>query len=144
MKQNFLHILLLLAGIGQIFTAVVYPLVRYKVLLWFTDLKKLTPLNEAIAKIYGYYIQGINFCMGLLSVMLPSELLRPTSLSIAVVGFMAMYWIGRISFQLKDYSFKELSKNKHFKKGVWGMNLLISFFALTYSILFLNLLIQSI
>lgn len=142
MKVEILKVLLITAGIGQIFTALVYPLVRYKVLFWFDDLKNLNPLNEAIAKTYGYYIQGINFCMGLLSITLYNRLLTPDPLAMAMVSFMAIYWIGRISFQLKDYSFDELSTNKNFKKGIWGMNLLITFLALTYTLISIHLLIQ--
>lgn len=139
MKEEGLKFILILAGIGQIFTALVYPLVRYKVLLWFEDLKNLNPLNEAIAKTYGYYIQGINFSMGLLSITLYKSLLTPSALSIAIVLFMAIYWIGRISFQLKDYSFDGLSKNKNFKKGICGMNILITFLAITYTLISIHL-----
>jgi len=142
MKTELLTWCIVLAGIGQMFTAIIYPFVRYRVLDWFTDLKNLKPLNEAIAKTYGYYIQGINFSFGLLSVLLVNELLVASKLSMAVVGFITVYWIGRISFQLKGYSFDEISKKKNFKTGIWGMNLLIVFFALTYLSLFIHLVIQ--
>lgn len=142
MKNNTLTFLIILAGCGQIFTAIVYPLVRYKVLDWFEDLNNLNPLNQAIAKTYGYYIQGINFAMGLLSITLYNELLIPSLLTISLVGFMALYWIGRISFQLKDYNFNALKQRKYFTTGIWGMNLLIAFFALTYSLVFIQLIIN--
>jgi hypothetical protein len=142
MKTELLTWCIILAGIGQMFTAIIYPFVRYRVLDWFTDLKNLKPLNEAIAKTYGYYIQGINFSFGLMSVLLVNELLVATKLSLAVVGFITVYWIGRISFQLKGYSFDEISEKQHFKTGIWGMNLLIVFFALTYLGLFIHLVIQ--
>jgi len=31
-------------GIGQIFTALIYPYIRHKVFDWYTDVKKLKPL----------------------------------------------------------------------------------------------------
>jgi len=142
MKTELLKWCIVLAGIGQMFTAIIYPFVRYRVLDWFTDLKNLKPLNEAIAKTYGYYIQGINFSFGLMSVLLVNELLVVSKLSMAIVGFIALYWIGRISFQLKGYSFDEISEKKNFKTGIWGMNLLIVFFTLTYLSLFIHLVIQ--
>ncbi|MEM7085590.1 MAG: hypothetical protein AAF489_05375 [Bacteroidota bacterium] len=133
---------IILAGIGQIVTAIIYPFVRYRVLDWFADLQNLNPLNEVIAKTYGYYIQGINFSFGLMSILLIDELLIKSKLSMAVVGFMAVYWMGRISFQLKSYSFDEISTKKNYKIGIWSMNTLIVFFALTYLSLFIHLTIQ--
>ncbi len=138
MKIELLKIAIILAGVGQILTAIIYPFVRYRVLHWFDDLKNLSPLNHAIAKTYGYYIQGINFSFGLLSVFLVKDLLVTNNLTTALAGFLAIYWIGRISFQLKDYSFRELKNQKNYRAGIWSMNLLITFFAISYMALFVN------
>ncbi|MBX2829080.1 MAG: hypothetical protein KTR22_13020 [Flavobacteriaceae bacterium] len=138
MKTEILKWLLITAGLGQITTAIIYPFVRYNVLNWFTDLKNLSPLNEAIAKTYGYYIQGINFFFGILSLFLFTDLIEHSNLSTVLTGFIAVYWIGRISFQLKNYSFDEISSRKHYTKGIWMMNGLISFFAFTYSLIFIH------
>lgn len=142
MKISLLKILIIVAGVCQIFTALVYPLVRYRVLHWFEDLKNLTPLNQAIAKTYGFYIQGINLAMGLLSVFLVQELLTPSKLTIAITTFMAVYWIGRISFQLKDYNFSDLKLKRHYSKGIWAMNILIFYLAIIYTVAFIQLIIQ--
>lgn len=130
--------LIILAGLGQIFTALVYPVVRQKVLHWFEDLKNLNPLNEAIAKTYGYYIQSINFVFGLMSVLLVNELQNPSLLSFGVTLFIALYWIGRISIQLKSYPIQDLSGHKYYTIGTKGMNILISLFAVVYLLLAIN------
>lgn len=58
MKYQVPHWLIILGGIGQIFTALVYPFIRHRVFDWYNDIKKLKPLNREIAKTYGHYIQG--------------------------------------------------------------------------------------
>ncbi|MEM7185969.1 MAG: hypothetical protein AAF466_04855, partial [Bacteroidota bacterium] len=74
--------------------------------------------------------------------LLVNDLLVPSRITIVLVGFIAVYWWGRISFQLKDYSFKELTATKNVTAGIWTMNLLITFLALTYTTLFVYLLNQ--
>ena len=57
--------LIITSGIGQIFTAMIYPYIRHQVFDWYNDVKQLKPLNQEIAKTYGRYIQGLNFSFGL-------------------------------------------------------------------------------
>lgn len=66
--------LIILGGIGQIFTALIYPYIRHVVFDWYNDIKKLKPLNQEIAKTYGRYIQGLNFAFGLISIIFRDEL----------------------------------------------------------------------
>jgi len=139
MKTELIKYALIIAGVSQIIIAILYPFIRHKVLFWFEDLKNLKPLNQAIAKTYGYYIQAINFSMGLLSITLYGELIKPTPLSIAIIGFIALYWIGRISFQIKSYSFEEISAKKNYTLGIWALNLLIVSLASIYLFLFIHL-----
>ena len=44
--------LIIAGGIGQIFTAAIYPYIRHRVFDWYNDIKKLKPLNQEIAKTY--------------------------------------------------------------------------------------------
>ena len=67
MKPVIPNGLIVLGGIGQIFTALIYPYIRHHVFDWYNDIKKLKPLNQEIAKTYGRYIQGLNFSFGLIS-----------------------------------------------------------------------------
>ena len=76
--------LIILSGIGQIFTAVIYPYIRHQVFDWYNDVKKLKPLNQEIVKTYGRYIQGLNFSFGLISILFTNKLQIPAALSVVV------------------------------------------------------------
>jgi hypothetical protein len=65
--------LIVAGGIGQIFTALIYPYIRHRVFDWYTDVRKLKPLNQEIAKTYGRYIVGLNFGFGLMAVTDPER-----------------------------------------------------------------------
>lgn len=55
MKINIPNWLIILGGVGQIFTALIYPYIRHKVFDWYNDVKQLKPLNQEIVKTYGRY-----------------------------------------------------------------------------------------
>tara|TARA_R110002072_G_scaffold14272_2_gene59416 strand:- start:126874 stop:127113 length:240 start_codon:yes stop_codon:yes gene_type:complete len=74
MKFNIPTWLIIIGGLGQIFTALIYPFIRHKVFDWYNDVKKLKPLNQEIAKTYGRYIQGLNFSFGLIAILIPNDL----------------------------------------------------------------------
>jgi hypothetical protein len=108
MKNEIPNWLIAAGGIGQIFTALVYPWVRHRVFNWYNDIRKLKPLNRAIAKTYGYYIQGLNFSFGLISILLTGHLKNGTALAAALTGIIAAYWT-RITPCIK-YPKKSFSK----------------------------------
>lgn len=124
-------------GIGQIFTALVYPYIRHKVFDWYNDVKKLKPLNQEIAKTYGRYIQGLNFSFGLIAILIPSNLKNQTNLAIALTGLIGVYWVGKVATQFAYYPMYQIPKKLVFKIGSYGMNFLFAFFAVIYTILFL-------
>jgi hypothetical protein len=124
-------------GIGQIFTALIYPYIRHKVFDWYNDVKQLKPLNQEIAKTYGRYIQGLNFSFGLIAILIPSDLKNQTNLAIAMTGLIGVYWVGKVATQFAYYPMYQIPKKLVFKLGSYGMNFLFVFFAVTYTILFL-------
>ena len=123
-------------GIGQIFTALVYPYIRHKVFDWYNDVKQLKPLNQEIAKTYGRYIQGLNFSFGLIAILIPSDLKNQTNLAIALTGLIGAYWVGKVATQFAYYPMYQIPKKLVFKIGSYGMNFLFAFFAVIYTILF--------
>ncbi|MAO08597.1 MAG: hypothetical protein CL596_07800 [Alteromonas sp.] len=125
-------------GIGQIFTALIYPYIRHRVFDWYNDVKKLKPLNQEIAKTYGRYIQGLNFTFGLIAILIPSELKNQTHLALALTGLIGAYWIGKVATQFSYYPMYEIPKKKLFKIGSYGMNFLFGFFAVVYTLLFIH------
>jgi|TARA_R110000737_G_scaffold352064_1_gene396533 hypothetical protein len=138
MKLNIPNYIIIAGGIGQIFTALIYPFIRHKVFDWYNDVKKLKPLNQEIAKTYGRYIQGLNFSFGLIAVLIPSDLKNHSNLAIALTGLIGAYWIGKVATQFAYYPMYQIPQKPIFKIGSYGMNLLFVFFAVVYSLLFIG------
>lgn len=125
------------SGIGQIFTALIYPYIRHEVFDWYNDVKQLKPLNQEIVKTYGRYIQGLNFGFGTIALLFTRELQEPGALSVALTGLMAAYWVGKVATQLAYYPMFEIPKRKLFQWGSYGMNTLFVLFAGLNTVLFL-------
>lgn len=137
MKYQVPHWLIILGGIGQIFTALIYPYIRHRVFDWYNDIKQLKPLNQEIAKTYGHYIQGLNFSFGLISIFLVNDLQNGTGLAIALTGLIAAYWTGKLITQFAYYPMYNIPKIFIFKIGEIGMNTLFVTFALVFVWMFL-------
>jgi hypothetical protein len=142
MKYEVPYWLLLLGGMGQIFTALVYPYIRHRVFDWYNDIKQLKPLNQEIAKTYGRYIQGLNFSFGLISILLAQDLQNGTRLAVAISGLIAAYWTGKLITQFAYYPMYDIPRKPIFKIGEVAMNGLFSLFTLVYLWLFLSNLMQ--
>ena len=128
MKYTVPNWLIIVAAIGQMFTAVIYPYIRHVVFDWYNDIKKLKPLNQEIAKTYGRYIQGLNFSFGLISILFTNELKNKTGLAVALTGLIAAYWTGKVVTQFSYYPMYHIPKRPIIKIGEVLMNtLFISF-----------------
>ena len=136
MKITIPNWLIILGGIGQIFTALIYPYIRHVVFDWYNDIKKLKPLNQEIAKTYGRYIQGLNFSFGLIAIIFTEDLKNQTGLAVALTGLIAAYWGGKVATQFSYYPMYEIPKKLIFKVGEVLMNTLFISFALIYLWLF--------
>lgn len=128
--------IIIAGGIGQIFTALIYPYIRHRVFDWYNDVRKLKPLNQEIAKTYGRYIQGLNFSFGLIAILIPADL--GTNLALALTGLIGAYWIGKVATQFAYYPMYDIPQKTIFKIGSYGMNFLFLFFAVIYTLLFLK------
>ena len=138
MNNTIPHWLIILGGIGQIFTALIYPYIRHQVFDWYNDVKQLNPLNQEIAKTYGRYIQGLNFSFGLIAILLPSELQNQSKLALALTGLIAAYWVGKVITQIAYYPMYEIPKKWHFRIGGYFMNALFVLFAVVFTLLFVH------
>ena len=130
--------IIIAGGIGQIFTALIYPYIRHRVFDWYNDVRKLKPLNQEIAKTYGRYIQGLNFSFGLIAILIPADLKNGTNLALALTGLIGAYWIGKVATQFAYYPMYDIPQKTIFKIGSYGMNFLFLFFAVIYTLLFLK------
>ena len=133
--------LIIISGIGQIFTAMIYPYIRHHVFDWYNDVKQLKPLNQEIAKTYGRYIQGLNFCFGLIAILFTNELKEQSALAVALTGLIAMYWVGKVATQIAYYKMYQIPQKTIFKIGSYGMNTLFLLFAMVNTLLFIHNLI---
>jgi hypothetical protein len=138
MKINIPDWIIIAGGIGQIFTALIYPYIRHKVFDWYNDVKQLKPLNQEIVKTYGRYIQGLNFSFGLIAILIPSDLKNHSNLAIALTGLIGAYWVGKVVTQFAYYPMFQIPQKPIFKIGSYGMNLLFVFFAVIYTLLLVN------
>lgn len=132
------HWLIIIAGIGQVFTACIYPYIRHRVFDWYTDVKQLKPLNQEIAKTYGHYIQGLNFGFGLIAICLPQALQNGTTLALALTSLIAAYWIGKVITQIAYYPMYDIPQEPLFKWGSYFMNTLFVLFAVVFALLCLH------
>src|SRR6187549_1587221 len=138
MKFEIPNWLIITAGIGQIFTAIIYPYIRHRVFDWYNDIKKLKPLNQEIAKTYGRYIQGLNFAFGLISILFTGDLKNKTGLAAALTGLIAAYWTGKVITQIAYYPMYEIPKKRIFKVGGILMNIMFVAFSLIFVALFIS------
>jgi hypothetical protein len=136
MKFSVPNFLIVIAALGQMFTAIIYPYIRHVVFDWYNDIKKLKPLNQEIAKTYGRYIQGLNFSFGLITILLANELKNGTGLAIALTGLIAAYWTGKVVTQFSYYPMYEIPNKLIFKIGEVLMNTLFISFAGIFILLF--------
>ncbi|WP_179020828.1 hypothetical protein [Winogradskyella forsetii] len=140
MKTQIPNWLIIAGGIGQIFTALIYPYIRHNVFDWYNDLKQLKPLNQEIAKTYERYIQGLNFSFGLIAILIPKDLKDGTNLAIAITGLIAAYWVGKVATQIAYYPMYQIPQKAIFKIGSYFMNFLFTLFAIVYTwLLIINL-----
>lgn len=138
MEINIPTWIIIAGGIGQIFTALIYPYIRHTVFDWYADMKQLKPLNQEIVKTYGRYIIGLNFSFGLIAILIPEDLKNHSNLAIALTGLIAMYWVGKVITQFAYYPMYQIPQKTIFKIGSYGMNFLFIFFAVIYTLLFIK------
>ncbi len=137
MKLDIPDWIIIFGGIGQIFTALVYPYIRHRVFDWYEDVKQLKPLNQEIVKTYGRYIVGLNFSFGLIALLCTEELKNQTGLAVGMTGLIALYWIGKLVTQFAYYPMYEIPNEPILKIGEIGMNFLFISFAIIYFLLFI-------
>ena len=130
--------LIILGGCGMIFTALIYPYIRHRVFDWYSDIKKLKPLNQEIAKTYGRYIQGLNFSFGLITILFTSDLKNNTGLAVALTGLIAAYWTGKVITQFAYYPMYEIPKKTICKVGEVLMNVMFIAFSVIFIALFIS------
>lgn len=89
---------LILAGIAQ-FGIAASSLMIPRLLGWREETTRLRPLTRQVFWTYASYILSFHIAFGLLSVLAPAALLDGSLLARAVSGFIAVYWLVRLTLQ---------------------------------------------
>lgn len=135
---QYLPWLIFLAGVGQL-ALIVASLAIPRVLRWKEDTAKLRPLTRQVFWTYAIYIWCTNLSMGLLSLK-PAWLLDGSPLACCVVGFIAVYWVGRIVIQFCYLDRSDAPPGWHVHLAEVALVGLFSYLSLVYTLaLLLNL-----
>ncbi len=94
-----LETLVIGAGWGQLALAAGSTLIP-RVLDWPSKLRVLPELERRLFWVYGAYILVTNVALGLVSLLLPGDLVGGTPLAVAVTAYAAVYWVVRVVVQL--------------------------------------------
>jgi len=89
---------MILAGIAQLGIAASSVFIP-RLLGWREQALRLEPLTRQVFWTYASYILGIHVAIGSLSLLAPGALLDGSLLARAVCGFMAVYWLTRLTLQ---------------------------------------------
>ncbi|HYC91537.1 MAG TPA: hypothetical protein VEO54_20120 [Thermoanaerobaculia bacterium] len=93
---------LILAGVAQLGIAA-FSLFIPRLLDWRGETARLKPLTRQVFWTYAGYILGFHVAFGLLSLLAPAALLEGTLLARVVCGFIAVYWLVRLTLQFVAY-----------------------------------------
>lgn len=135
LPTNILITLILLAGIGQM-TLAVCSIAIPKMLGWKQELQKVNPMVRHIFWTYAGYILITNFSFGLLSFMAPEILVAKTPLAAVVSGYIAAYWLSRITIQFAGFERKNFPKGPLYTMGEIMLVSLFAFLTFVYSYAF--------
>jgi hypothetical protein len=115
-----LRVLIIAAGIGQLLLAA-GSLAIPRVLKWREELAKLRPLTRQVFWTYAGYIWTTNVCFGLVSLLIPDELLSGSKLASAVCGFITLYWFARIVIQFAYFDRRDAPAGMVFRLAEVGL-----------------------
>lgn len=122
--------LIFFAGIFQIIL-VIGSLLIPKLLNWESELSKVSKLIKQMFWTYAGYILVINLSFGIISIVLPNDLINKTSLAKAITLFIFMYWFARILIQFFYFDRSQAPKGFIY---FWGEVGLVTLFIILSSI----------
>lgn len=128
MSPQHLQLAILLAGVGQL-TLAAASLAIPAVLGWKAELQKVRPLTRQVFWTYAGYIWATNVSFGLISTLLPGDLIGGSKLAACVTGFISIYWCARCLIQWFYFDRRDAPQGWHVRVAEFGLNVL--FVALT-------------
>lgn len=137
--EKLLIVLLLVAGAGQVFVALVYDWVR-RILGWDADIARMQHCwNRQIAHTYSRYIQGINAFLGAMTLLHAEAFLHGHAIVNLMALGIALYWGIRLLVAVGYYDTRAVTAQRRlYRIGGWGFNLLFAYLAGVYAIVFVH------
>jgi len=129
--QTYLHLAILLAGIGTLILVIVSPLIPI-ILKWREDTDKLRPITRQIFWTYAVYIWITNFWFAVMSIFAIPHLLSKTLLAVSLTSYMALYWTGRVWVQFFYLDKTDAPPGLVNKLAEYALTALFIFLMLTY------------
>jgi hypothetical protein len=123
---------LLLAGLVQLGIAG-SSLMIPRVLGWREETARLKPLTRQVFWTYAVYILSMNTAFGLLALLAPKALVDGSLLARAVTGFIAVYWLGRVTVQLVVFD-RSITVRPLFRVAEAAYFTAFLYLAVTYSV----------
>ena len=111
-----------------------------KLLDWRSALATTPVLIRQMFWTYAGYILCINLFFGVVSLLLPDELLSGSGLAVALSGLIAAYWFGRLVIQFVYFDKTDVPTGGIYTFGEYGLVGLFVLFTVAYSYaLYVNL-----
>jgi hypothetical protein len=105
-----------------------------RVLDWRCELAQLQPLTRQLVWVHGGFIVLIIVGFGVISITLPSELASGTPLARAVSGFIACFWLARVTLQYTFFSVKPYLRQPLLRLGYHALTCVFLYHIVTYGI----------
>ncbi len=128
-----LPLLIWLAGIlhfGILLASALVP----RVLDWRRELAQLDPLTRQLVWVHGAFIVLIIVGFGVVSIGLPAELAGGSRLARAVCGFIAVFWLARLTLQYTFFSAQPYLRTPFLRRGYHGLTCVFLYHVVTYGI----------
>lgn len=132
MSPQILQAAIIIAGVGQLALAAA-SLAIPGVLGWRDELQKVRRLTRQVFWTYAGYIWATNVAFGLVSTLLPGELIAGSNLAACVTGFMAAYWGARCLIQWCWFDRSDAPQGWHVLIAEVALNILFVALTTTYA-----------
>lgn len=106
------------AGVGQLCLVVLSTMIPLA-LEWKKDVAQLRPLTRQVFWTYAAYIWSTNLFFGIVSVVMPADLVGGSPVATALSGFIAIYWGARVVIQFAYFDRSDAPKGMHFVIAEW-------------------------
>ena len=132
--KELLNVLLWLAGIGHFVVLIASFQVPWR-LHWVQELPRLSSFNRKLMWVHGAFAILTITAFGLLTLLLPQDMLLPVRAALGIAAFIATYWTARVAVDFFYYEHADWPKGRQFAVGHALLTGLFCAMAATYWLL---------